>query len=73
MYRNNIGCVSALIFILGITSITVLLNLILTKIIIWFTLGVFNHDLSDKFWYIFAAISFILPMLRGIFSVNIRK
>lgn len=68
--KEEIGCLAFILSILGISLFLIIINLILTKLIIWFSLGVFNYDLSDKFLYIFVSLTFILPMLKGIFSIN---
>lgn len=71
--NNDIGCLTLVLLILVILGIIITVNIILTKLIIWFSLGVFNYDLSDKFWYIFVGLTFILPMLKGTFSINIKN
>ena len=44
---------------------------IITLILIWFCNGVFNYDLSDKFWYLYVGIVFLLPLLRSTIRIKI--
>ena len=69
--KNNIGCLAFLFVCAIVLGIAILIGVLATKLIIWFVLGVFIYDLSDKFWYIFVALMFILPMLKGIFTINV--
>ena len=34
----------------------ILIVCLLTKGIIWVSMGLFNYDLSDKFWFVFVGI-----------------
>ena len=71
--KYNIGCIAFLIILGTILIIYILISFLITKLIIWFILGIFNYNLSNKFWYIFVAITIILPALKSIFTININK
>lgn len=57
------GCSIALLAgLLGLTLAFGFLFLI-TKLVIWVSMGLFNYDLSDKFWYVFGAVVLINALL----------
>lgn len=68
MYRKNndglIGCLLALFFMFFGLAVAFGVLFLLTHLIIWVANGLFNYDLTDKFWYVFGAIA-ILNMLLG--------
>ena len=66
-----IGCLLALLIMLLVPCIYFAVGYFLTWLIIWVSNGLFNYDLSDKFWYVFVIIFFIIPILRGSCNVNI--
>lgn len=45
-------------------------GLLMTNIIIWLANGLFNYDLSDKFWYVFVAYFMISGLFTSRISVN---
>ena len=59
-----------LVIILCILS-PFIVGYIITLILIWFCNGVFNYDLSDKFWYLYVGIVFLLPLLRSTVRIKI--
>ena len=66
MYNNNnTDLVTIFAAILFFIAIALIMGFLITKVIIWIILGLFNYDLSDKFWYIFVLITIVIPMLRG--------
>lgn len=64
MYKRNIGCLQALLIVIGGICITVAIDMGVTHLIIWIVKGLFNYDLSDKFWYIFACL-IVIPLIFG--------
>ena len=38
---------------------------LLTKLTIWVSMGLFNYDLSGKFWFVFGAIFLISAIFGG--------
>ena len=71
--NDNIGCLAALFLIILFFGIAVAVGFFITKITIWFVMGIFEYDLSDKFWYIFVAWVILLPALRNIFTITVNK
>ena len=67
------GCLLVIFFMILTVAIHVGMGLFLTWAVIWVSNGLFNYDLSDKFWYVFVVIFFILPILRSTFSIRINK
>lgn len=65
------GCLLAIIILLLVVGCSFGISCLITWAIIWVSNGLFNYDLSDKFWYIFVIIFFILPLLKGIFTVKV--
>lgn len=78
MYKRNneglIGCLLGLFFMIFGLAVAFGMLFGLTHLVIWLSNGLFNYDLSDKFWHVFGAIVLLNFILRGkICSVNIRK
>lgn len=67
------GCLLVIFFMILAVAINVGIGLFLTWAVIWVSNGLFNYDLSDKFWYVFVVIFFILPILRSTFRISINK
>ena len=65
------GCLLAIIILLLVVGCSFGVSCLITWAIVWVGNGLFNYDLSDKFWYIFVIIFFILPLLKGIFTVKV--
>ena len=65
----TVGFMELLLGILGLGLAFGVLFL-LTKLIIWFSMGMFNYDLSDKFWYVFAGLVILNTMFGG-FNIKI--
>ena len=64
---NLIIFLVALLFILTIIFGS---GLLMTNIIIWLSNGLFNYDLSDKFWYVFVAYFLVSGLLSSRITVN---
>lgn len=78
MYKKEVyglvGCLVTLIAIPLCMAIAFGWFCLLTQLVIWISNGMFNYDLSDKFWYVFAILFVLNIMLGGkLFSVNVRK
>lgn len=59
----NKGCsIGLLAGLLGLVLAYGFLFLI-TKLVIWVSMGLFNYDLSDKFWYVFGVVVLINALL----------
>lgn len=59
----NKGCsIGLLAGLLGLALAFGFLFLI-TKLVIWVSMGLFNYDLSDKFWYVFGVVVLINALL----------
>lgn len=59
----NTGCsIWLLAGLLGLALAFGFLFLI-TKLVIWVSMGLFNYDLSDKFWYVFGTVVLINTLL----------
>jgi len=50
---DNDGCLALIIVLVVIFAVSFVIGLIMTNLIIWVGSGLFNYDLSDKFWYVF--------------------
>lgn len=55
------GCLIVLIVFLLLFGI----NFLLTKAILWISMGLFNYPLDDKFWYIFVLLIIIQFVISG--------
>lgn len=64
------GCLAFLFVLLVILTITFLGGLLITNVIIWTAQGLFNYDLSDKFWYVFALYYILLVIFKTQITVN---
>lgn len=65
------GCLVALFLVIVAIGINLLVDFVLTKIILWISLGLFNYDLSNKFWYIFVIVFLIISIISPL-KVNIK-
>ena len=59
-----------LVTLLFIVTIIFGSGLLMTNIIIWLSNGLFNYDLSDKFWYVFVAYFLVSGLLSSRVTVN---
>lgn len=64
------GCLGFLIVIGLILLISCLMGLLITYATIWIAQGLFNYDLSDKFWYIFVLYYILVTVLKTRITVN---
>lgn len=65
------GCLVALLLVIVAIGVNLLVDFALTKIILWISLGLFNYDLSNKFWYIFIIV-FLIILIISPLKVNIK-
>lgn len=65
------GCLVALFLIIVAIGFNLLIDFVLTKVILWLSLGLFNYDLSNKFWYIFVIVFLVVSIISP-FKVNIK-
>ncbi len=61
-----IGLLGLVVALLGVAIAFGVLFLV-TKLIIWVVAGLFAHDLSDKFWYVFGALVLFNALFGGRF------
>lgn len=74
MYKKDdvlIGCIAAIFFLILGLSVGFIWLYIITKLIVWVSMGLFSYDLTDKFWYVFASIV-IVHTIFGL-NINVRK
>ena len=57
------GCIIGLLAGLLGLFLAFWITFIMAKLVIWCVMGLFNYDLSDKFWYVFGAIMLINALL----------
>lgn len=72
-WKDLINVLGILVLVIVCLCLPLIIGYIFTHILIWCCNGIFNYDLSDKFWYIFVALVFLLPLLRGTVNVKINK
>lgn len=65
------GCLVALLLVIVAIGVNLLVDFALTKIILWISLGLFNYDLSNKFWYIFVIVFLVISIISPL-KVNIK-
>lgn len=65
------GCLVALFLVIVAIGVNLLVDFALTKIILWISLGLFNYDLSNKFWYIFVIVFLVISIISPL-KVNIK-
>lgn len=65
------GCLVALLLVIVAIGVNLLIDFALTKIILWISLGLFNYDLSNKFWYIFVIVFLVISIISPL-KVNIK-
>lgn len=65
------GCLVALFLIIVAIGFNLLIDFVLTKVILWLSLGLFNYDLSNKFWYIFVIVFLVISIISPL-KVNIK-
>ena len=65
------GCLITLLLVIVAIGVNLLVDFALTKIILWISLGLFNYDLSNKFWYIFVIVFLIISIISPL-KVNIK-
>lgn len=75
MYDKNklVAALAVLILIFLAIAGMLLLNIILTKIAIWSIEGIFNIDLSTKFWHVFSGIIVLSVINSGGININLRN
>ena len=57
------GCIIGLLAELLGLFLAFWITFIMAKLVIWCVMGLFNYDLSDKFWYVYVAIMLINALL----------
>lgn len=64
----NKGCsIGLLAGLLGLALAFGFLFLI-TKLVIWVSMGLFNYDLSDKFWYVYV----VIMLISGVLNISVK-
>lgn len=67
---ETMGCLFGIFVAILIFGLSIIGSVILTFVTLWVSNGLFNYDLSDKFWYVFVVWFFIVPAIKGIFIRN---
>lgn len=70
-FKDLLKTIGLLLLIIFCILSPFIFGYIITLILIWFCNGVFNYDLSDKFWYLYVGIVFLLPLLRSTIRIKI--
>lgn len=77
-YNKNIedtilGLLAVIIVFTVIFGICFGINFLLAKAVIWVVAGVFNYDLSDKFWHVFVGLMLLSFFFKPNINVKVNK